>query len=204
LSTSAGIPTGAPMITVSLGITAILSVITVIDQPEYIMILYGMLGSMIMISVIMFFSNIMHAYGVGVPIASSNFEKDPLTGFEQEDYVSPGTKGHGIPTISFVSGIIGSILAGFGGSLAFTSLYTTFTTYMDYPAIVNSTMSTLMALLMFFIVAVIASYNIGGTIQGVYDKKFREKIIPGTFASLLISIVISLLYVFVIWGLIYG
>jgi tetrahydromethanopterin S-methyltransferase subunit D len=95
-------------------------------------------------------------------------------------------------------------LAGFGGSLAFTSLYTTFTTYMDYPAIVNSTMSTLMALLMFFIVAVIASYNIGGTIQGVYDKKFREKIIPGTFASLLISIVISLLYVFVIWGLIYG
>jgi tetrahydromethanopterin S-methyltransferase subunit D len=204
LSTSAGIPTGAPMITVSLGITAILSVITVIDQPEYIMILYGILGSMIMISVIMFFSNIMHAYGVGVPIASSNFEKDPLTGFEQEDYVSPGTKGHGIPTISFVSGIIGSILAGFGGSLAFTSLYTTFTTYMDYPAIVNSTMSTLMALLMFFIVAVIASYNIGGTIQGVYDKKFREKIIPGTFASLLISIVISLLYVFVIWGLIYG
>lgn len=204
LSTSAGIPTGAPMITIGMGITGILSAASVIGQPYYIMVLVGAIGSMIMMSVTMFFSNIIHIYGVGVPLSSSNYEKDPITGFMQEDYVSPGTTGHGIPTISFVSGLIGSFLGGIGGSLAFASLYSVFSTYLEYTTVVNGTIVTILSLLLFFIVAVVASYNIGGTIQGFLDEKFKQKIIHGTLSCYLISIVLSLLYVLIIWGLIYG
>jgi tetrahydromethanopterin S-methyltransferase subunit D len=204
ISTSAGIPTGAPMITIGMGITGILSAATVIGQPYYVMVLVGAIGSMIMMSITMFFSNIIHVYGVGVPLSSSNFEKDPITGFEQENYVSPGTTGHGIPTISFISGLIGSFLGGIGGSIAFSSLYSVFSTYLEYTAVIDGTIATIFSLVLFFIVAVMASYNIGGTIQGFLDEKFKQKIIPGTISCFLISVVLSLLYVFIIWGLIYG
>lgn len=204
ISTSAGIPTGAPMITIGMGITGILSAATVIGQPYYVMVLVGAIGSMIMMSVTMFFSNVIHVYGVGVPLSSSNFEKDPITGFEQENYVSPGTTGHGIPTISFISGLIGSFLGGIGGSIAFSSLYSVFSTYLEYTAVIDGTIATIFSLVLFFIVAVMASYNIGGTIQGFLDEKFKQKIIPGTISCFLISVVLSLLYVFIIWGLIYG
>lgn len=204
LSTSAGIPTGAPMITIGMGVTGILSAASVIGQPFYVMLLVGAVGSMIMMSVTMFFSNIIHIYGVGVPLASSNYEKDPVTGFEQENFVSPGTTGHGIPTISFISGLIGSFLGGIGGSLAFGSIYYVFFTYLDYTVVINGTLATIFSLLLFFIVAVVASYNIGGTIQGFLDEKFKQKIIPGTLSCFIISVVLSLLYVFIIWGLIHG
>lgn len=204
LSTSAGIPTGAPMITIGMGITGILSASAVIGQPYYMIILTGTVASMIMMSVTMFFSNIIHVYGVGVPIASSNYEKDPITGFEQEDYVSPGTTGHGIPTISFISGIIGSFLGGIGGSLAFSSIYSVLSVNLHYSTIINGTISAIFSLLLFFIVAVMASYNIGGTIQGFYDEKFKQKILPGTLSCFLISVVISVVYVFIIWGLMHG
>lgn len=204
LSTSAGIPTGAPMITIGMGITGILSAVAVIGQPEYIIVLSGAVASMIMMSVTMFFSNIIHIYGVGVPLASSNYEKDPITRFEQEDYVSPGTTGHGIPTVSFISGIIGSFLGGIGGSLAFASIYSVLSTNLQYSIVINGTLSTIFSLLLFFIVAVMASYNIGGTIQGFYDEKFKQKILSGTLSCFLISVVLSSVYVCIIWGLIYG
>lgn len=201
LSTSAGIPTGAPMITMGMGITGIISAASLINQPNHVMVMAGAVGSMLMVAVVMFFSNIIHVYGVGVPVSSSIYEKDPLTGTKQDDYVSPGTKGHGIPTISFISGLIGSLLGGIGGSLAFASLYEAFSTQLHYTSVTSGTLSTVMSLLLFFIIAVIASYNIGGTIQGFYDEKFRQKIIPGTISCLLVSIVLSLLYVLVVWGL---
>lgn len=204
LSTSAGVPTGAPMITIGMGITGILSAALAIGQPDYIIALSGAVGSMIMMSITMFFSNVIHIYGVGVPLASSNFEKDPITGFEQDAFVSPGTTGHGIPTISFVSGLIGSLLGGVGGSLAFASIYSTFSTYLNYSTVINGTLATIFSLMLFFIVAVMASYNIGGTIQGFYDEKFKQKIISGTISCFIISVVLSLVYVFIIWGLIYG
>ena len=204
LSTSAGIPTGAPMITIGMGITGVLSAALMLDQPIYITVLSGAIGSMIMMAVTMLFSNIVHIYGVGVPPSSSKFEKDPLTNFKQEDYVSPGTKGHGIPTVSFVSGLIGSFLGGIGGTIAFTSIYVTLSANLQYSTITTGTISTVLSLLLFFIVAVMASYNIGGTIQGFNDEKFKQKILPGTLSCLLISVVLSLIYVLIIWGLING
>lgn len=204
LSTSAGIPTGAPMITIGMGITGILSAISFIGQPEYMVVLSGAIGSMIMIAVTIFFSNIIHVYGVGVPPASSNFEKDPFTGFEQEDYVSPGTTGHGIPTVSFISGLIGAFLGGLGGSLAFNSLYSELSLNVANSPLINTTISTVLSLMLFFIVAVVASYNIGGTIQGFYDEKFKQKILSGTLSCLIISILLAVVYVIIVWGLIYG
>ncbi|RAP53106.1 MAG: tetrahydromethanopterin S-methyltransferase subunit D [Methanosphaera sp. rholeuAM270] len=204
LSTSAGIPTGAPMITIGMGITGLLSAVSFIGQPEYMILLAGAIGSMIMISVTIFFSNIIHVYGVGVPIATNKFKKDPFTSFEQEDYVSPGTNGHGIPTVSFISGMIGAFLSGLGGSLAFNSLYSTVMLNAQNTEVAGATIATIMSLVLFFIVAVIASYNIGGTIQGFYDDKFKEKILYGILSSFIVSIVIAIAYVLIVWGLIYG
>lgn len=203
LSTSAGIPTGAPMITIGMGVTGILSALTFINQPTYVMLLSGVIGSMLMIAVTMFFSNIIHVYGVGVPLASSTFEKDPFTGFEQEEYVSPGTTGHGIPTVSFISGIIGALLGGIGGSLAFTSIFKILNNKLSYNLIITGSLSAILAVLLFFIIAVVASYNIGGTIQGFYDEKFKQKIVSGTVSCFLISIVLAIVYILIIGGLIY-
>ncbi len=201
LSTSAGIPTGAPMITIGMGITGILVASSTINQSELVVLLSGAVGSMIMMAVTMFFSNLMHIYGVGVPLASATFQKDPITGFEQEEYVSPGTKGHGIPTVSFISGLIGSFFGGIGGSLAYYALYTQIVSKVTWSyMIINSVVASL-SLIIFIIIAVIASYNIGGTIQGFYDKKFRKKIVTGTLSCFLISIILSIIYVLFIGGL---
>lgn len=201
LSTTAGIPTGAPMITIGMGITGILAATSVIGQPEYIIILSGAIGSMIMMAVTMLFSNMIHVYGVGVPPASANFEKDPITGFQQEPYVSPGTTGHGIPTISFVSGLIGSFLGGIGGSLAFWAIYNELNLKQVYSTMACGSVSAILAIMLFFVIAVVASYNIGGTIQGFYDKKFKSKIIPGTISCFIMSIILAVVYVLILGGL---
>ncbi|RAP51055.1 MAG: tetrahydromethanopterin S-methyltransferase subunit D [Methanosphaera sp. SHI613] len=203
LSTTAGVPTGAPMITIGMGITGILVTSSVIGNPIPIVLLSGMSASMLMMAITMFFSNLVHVYGVGVTIASSAFKKDPLTSFKQEEYVSPGTTGHGIPTISFISGLIGSLLGGLGGSLLYVTIYTVLTSTVSY---INQAgiISALLTLLVFFVVAVMSSYNIGGTIQGFFDKKFKSKIKSGFMASLLTSILVAVIYIIILGGLIYG
>ncbi|MBQ1447606.1 MAG: tetrahydromethanopterin S-methyltransferase subunit D, partial [Solobacterium sp.] len=42
---------------------------------------------------------------------------DPITKWNQEKYKTPGTEGHGIPTVCYISGIIGGLLGGAGGGL---------------------------------------------------------------------------------------
>lgn len=201
LSTSAGIPTGAPMITIGMGITGILIASSTINQSEIIVLLSGAVASMMMMAITMLFSNVMHIYGVGVPLASATFQKDPITGFEQEEYISPGTKGHGIPTVSFVSGLLGSFLGGIGGSLAYYALYVQISSKVTWSYLTINSVVASLSLIIFIIIAVIASYNIGGTIQGFYDKKFRKKIVSGTLSCFLISIVLSIIYVLFIGGL---
>ncbi|MBE6487386.1 MAG: tetrahydromethanopterin S-methyltransferase subunit D [Methanosphaera stadtmanae] len=200
LSTTAGIPTGAPMITIGMGITGILVTSSVIGQSQLIVLLSGATSSMIMMAVTMLFSNIVHVYGVGVPISSQSFEKDPITGFSQENYVSPGTTGHGIPTVSFISGLFGALLGGLGGSLAY---YSIFNHILIHSSITDNigTIAAVFAVLLFFIIAVISSYNIGGTIQGFYDKKFKTKIVPGAISCFLVSVVLSIFYVIILGGI---
>ena len=201
LSTTAGIPTGAPMITIGMGVTGILVTSSVIGNSILTVLLSGMSASMLMMAITMFFSNIVHVYGVGVNIASSTFKKDPITSFKQEEYISPGTTGHGIATVSFISGLIGSLLGGLGGSLLYLAIYNTLITsqYLNHAGV----LAALLTLLVFFVIAVMSSYNIGGTIQGFYDKKFKSKIKSGVIASFLTAIVISIIYTIILGGLIY-
>ena len=186
LSTTAGVPTGAPMITIGMGITGILSALSMTGQSEIVIILSGAIGSMLMMAVTMFFSNMIHGYGVGVPLASSNFERDP---------------GHGIPTVSFISGVIGALFGGIGGSLAFWAIYNYILGNCHLSSIYTNSISAILAVMLFFIIAVVASYNIGGTIQGFYDKKFRKKIVSGTFSCFLISIFLAIIYMIILGGI---
>lgn len=202
LSTTAGIPTGAPMITVGMGVTGILVTSSVIDNSLVIVLLSGMSASMLMMAIVMLFSNIVHVYGVGVNIASSTFEKDPITSFNQEEYVSPGTTGHGIATVSFISGLTGSLLGGLGGSILYSTVYGTLVTNDSFVAQAG-VISAILTLLVFFVIAVMSSYNIGGTIQGFYDRKFKTKIKSGLIASILTSILMAVIYTIILGGLIY-
>src|SRR5450756_2477411 len=75
-----------------------------------------------MIAILAFIANVMYVYGAGVPLSSAKVKYDPITKWRQDLYVSRGTEGHGSPTVSFISGIIGAFLAGVGGALVYFAL----------------------------------------------------------------------------------
>ncbi|OPX60923.1 MAG: Tetrahydromethanopterin S-methyltransferase subunit D [Methanobacterium sp. PtaB.Bin024] len=129
-----------------------------------------------------------------------------MTKYNQEKYVSPGTEGHGIPTVCFVSGIIGGLLGGIGGGLAYWAVYESLVTLPAYAPLIAGQVSTLavmvagsFALGLFFVNSVIASYNIGGTIEGFHDPKFK-RIPKGALACLIASLVTGLIGVLLLKG----
>ena len=143
----------------------------------------GAVGAMIMITVTMLVGNWVYIYGVGVPPASAKVDYDPITGDSQAPYVAPGTVGQGIPTVSFVSGAIGGLLGGLGGSLVYCMLMLV----NGDPAI-----SSIFAIGVFLVNAVLPSYNIQGTIEGFHDPKFKrlpKAILACFIASLLCGII---------------
>jgi tetrahydromethanopterin S-methyltransferase subunit D len=149
----------------------------------------GAVGAMIMITVTMFIGQIIYVYGVGVPPVSAKVKIDPITGDVQDIYVSKGTEGHGIPTVSFVSGTIGGLLGGLGGSMIYIQLMNIGGDYTN-SAIVA--LAAIFATGVFYVNSVIASYNIGGTIEGFHDPKFKrvpKAIIACLIASLLCAII---------------
>ncbi len=139
----------------------------------------GAVGAMIMITVTMLVGNWVYIYGVGVPPASAKRDYDPITGDPQAPYVAAGTVGQGIPTVCFVSGAIGGLLGGLGGSLIYCMLMWV----NGDPAI-----SSIFAIGVFLVNAVLPSYNIQGTIEGFHDPKFKR--LPFAMVT---SLVISLL-----------
>jgi tetrahydromethanopterin S-methyltransferase subunit D len=149
----------------------------------------GAVGAMIMITVTMFIGQIIYVYGVGIPPVSAKVKIDPITGDVQDIYVSKGTEGHGIPTVSFVSGTIGGLLGGLGGSMIYIQLMNIGGDYTN-SAIVA--LAAIFATGVFYVNSVIASYNIGGTIEGFHDPKFKrvpKAIIACLIASLLCAII---------------
>jgi tetrahydromethanopterin S-methyltransferase subunit D len=138
---------------------------------------------MIMITVTMLVGNWVYIYGVGVPPASAKRDYDPITGDPQAPYVAAGTVGQGIPTVCFVSGAIGGLLGGLGGSLVYCMLMWV----NGDPAI-----SSIFAIAVFLVNAVLPSYNIQGTIEGFHDPKFKrlpKAILACFIASLLCGII---------------
>lgn len=123
MAQATGIGTGTVELAAGSGlvglITASYMYSNVPDAPMSLILAAGAMGSMIMIAATMFMGGLLYAYGVGVPFASAQVKKDPVTGERQDLYMSKGTQGQGLPMVCFVSGVIGAALGGIGGALIY-------------------------------------------------------------------------------------
>ncbi|MDD4651720.1 MAG: tetrahydromethanopterin S-methyltransferase subunit D [Methanothrix sp.] len=156
-------------------------------------LLTGAVGAMIMMDATMLTGSWIYAYAVGAPFASAKVNYDPITGFSQPPYVAPGTVGQGIPTVCFVSGTIGAAMGGIGGAMIYFPL-----------VLINGSpaMSAIFAIGIFMVDAVLASWNIQGTIEGFHDPKFKKW--PKAFKACLVSTVILALVAVLITPLVGG
>jgi tetrahydromethanopterin S-methyltransferase subunit D len=158
----------------------------------------GALGAAVMLASTMLAGGFIYAYGVGVPFASAQVKKDPITGQRQDNYVSKGTQGQGIPTICFVSGVVGSALGGAGGGLIYYVL-------MQYYSPLISTSAAAVAgvftMGVFYVNSVIPSYGVGGTIEGVHDPKFRRVVPKDVFTSVVVSMLCGIVAILIAGGM---
>ena len=177
MATATGVGTGTAMLAAGAGLTGLITAATMTGQPFYIIGIGGAIGAMIMMGITMLIANLIYIFGVGIVPAASKVPVDWITKRNQERYKTPGTEGHGVPTTSFVSGLIGGLLGGFGGGLVYYGINTA----------VNDN-------------SVIASYNIGGTIEGMHDPKFK-RIGTGALACAIASIVLGIFCVILTGGI---
>ncbi|MCS7139228.1 MAG: tetrahydromethanopterin S-methyltransferase subunit D [Candidatus Nezhaarchaeota archaeon] len=216
MSTATGIATGCEMMAAGAGITGLLMAAALYGQPSYIVILNAGISSAIMMCITMFVANLIVVLGKGVPPALATVDKDPVTKENVKPFVTPGTVGHGVPTASFISGLIGAFLGGVGGVMTFIPILRTmlhesitpqqaisisvlfgeFTLNVGYQHIPLFVLSSVCALSMYFINANIAAYSIRGVIEGWWDPKFKR--LPKTalacfVASLLFGMLVLLL-----------
>jgi tetrahydromethanopterin S-methyltransferase subunit D len=194
MSQATGVGTGTTMLAAASGLTGLIGAGTAYyTHPgdfAYTIVMGGV-SAALMISVLAFIANVMYVYGAGVPLASAKVKYDPITKWRQDLYVSRGTEGHGSPMASFISGILGAFLAGVGGALVFFALAETYkaipgfsATFGSYPAPYYISLAAAFAIGIFFLNCVMASYNIGGTIEGFHDPKFKR--IPKSIAASLV------------------
>jgi len=188
MATSTGVGTGTTQLAAGAGFTGLMAAAAMASQagislanPVHLLmiILSGAVGSMIMLALTMLIGQLIYVFGVGVVPAADKCEKDPITGDYQKSYITPGTTGHAIPTVCFVSGLIGAAFGGLGGALAYIALK-----QLGF----SSEVAGVIAIGFFFMNAVLASYNIGGTIEGFHDPKFK-KVPNGIMASFISSLV---------------
>lgn len=200
ISTATGVGTGTAMLAAGAGLTGLITAASMTGQPFYIIALAGAVGTMLMMGITMFMANIIYVFGIGVVPSSAKVEVDPITGKDQEKYVTPGTEGHGVPTVCYVSGIIGGLLGGAGGGLAYYAIEVAMAEgkFATDPAI-TAGLAAILALGIFFINAVIASYNIGGTIEGFHDPKFK-RIGTGILACAIASVIMGVFAVILTGG----
>ncbi len=197
MAQATGVGTGTTQLAAGAGLTGLLVAVSVfiLSGDELLCVLLGGIGSAIMICVVMLVSNIGYIYGIGIPPASGKASRDPITKDRQDTYVSKGTEGHGVPTAAFISGIAGGVIGGIGGSLIFTAL-------LKSPEIPPNAfvaimpIAVILSIALFFVNAVIASYNIGGTIEGFYDPKFK-KLSKAVFVSAVITLICGILCLYI-------
>ncbi len=192
MAQATGVGTGTVQLAAGSGLTGLLSAGLMMSVTDNILLIVisGAVGAMIMIDATMVVGNWSYIYGVGVPPASGKVDYDPITKEPQPPYVSPGTVGHGVPTVSYVSGTIGGFLGGAGGSLIYYALMN-----INH----NPGLSGMFAIGIFVVNAVLASYNIQGTIEGFHDPKFKR--VPAAFqACLAASLVIGIIAVLISGG----
>jgi len=202
MATATGVGTGTAMLAAGAGLTGLITAAAMTDQPLYIIVIAGAIGAMMMMGITMLVANIIYVFGVGVVPSSAKVEVDPITGKNQEKYVTSGTEGHGIPTVSYVSGIIGGLLGGAGGGLVYYGINVAATegSFVTDPAI-TAGLAAILAVAVFFINSVIASYNIGGTIEGFHDPKFK-RIGTGILSCAIVSLVLGIFAIILTGGVV--
>jgi len=201
MSTATGVGTGTAMLAAGAGLTGLITAATMTGEPFYIIGIGGAIGAMIMMGITMLIANLIYIFGVGIVPAASKVPVDWITKRNQEAYKTPGTEGHGVPVTSFISGLIGGLLGGFGGGLVYYGINTAVneSTFVTDPAI-SIGLAAILGVGVFFINSVIASYNIGGTIEGMHDPKFK-RIGTGALACAIASIVVGIFCVILTGGI---
>ena len=201
MATATGVGTGTAMLAAGAGLTGLITAATMTGEPFYIVCIGGAIGAMIMMGITMLIANLIYIFGVGIVPAASKVPVDWITKRNQEAYKTPGTEGHGVPLTSFVSGLIGGLLGGFGGGLVYFGIYNAVqdSTFVTDPA-VSIGLAAILGVGVFFINSVIASYNIGGTIEGMHDPKFK-RIGTGAIACAIASVVVGIFCIILTGGI---
>ena len=198
MATATGVGTGTAMLAAGAGLTGLITAATMTGEPFYIVGIGGAIGAMIMMGITMLIANLIYIFGVGIVPAASKVPVDWITKRNQEAYKTPGTEGHGVPLTSFVSGLIGGLLGGFGGGLVYYGIYDSVQASFDPTVAIG--LAAILGVGVFFINSVIASYNIGGTIEGMHDPKFK-RIGTGALACAIASIVVGIFCIILTGGI---
>jgi len=198
IATATGVGTGTAMLAAGSGLTGLITAAAMTGQPLWMILAAGAVGSMLMIGITMLVGNLIYVYGVGCVPVSAKVDVDPITKLQQSKYVTPGTEGHGIPTVCYVSGIIGGALGGIGGGLIYYALNSTLAG-LAYGVAGAAALAGIFAVGIFFINAVVASYNIGGTIEGFHDPKFK-RVPRGILGCLIASLVTGIVAILLVYG----
>ncbi len=201
MATATGVGTGTAMLAAGAGLTGLITAATMTGEPFYIVGIGGAIGAMIMMGITMLIANLIYIFGVGIVPAASKVPVDWITKRNQEIYKTPGTEGHGVPLTSFVSGLIGGLLGGFGGGLVYYAIYDALSTgKLNLEPAIAIGLAAILGVGVFFINSVIASYNIGGTIEGMHDPKFK-RIGTGALACAIASIVVGIFCIILTGGI---
>ncbi len=203
MAQATGIGTGTVELAAGSGlvglITAAYMYANVENAPMALILAAGAMGSMIMISSTMFAAGLMYAYGVGVPFSSAQVKRDPITGSRQDLYMSKGTQGQGIPTVCFVSGVIGAALGGIGGSLIYYVLIGIYGQLIS--PLSAAAVAGVFTMGVFYVNAVIPSYGVGGTIEGFHDPKFRRVLPKDAITSFFVSLFLGIVAIMIATGM---
>jgi tetrahydromethanopterin S-methyltransferase subunit D len=177
-----GIATGVAMLAAGAGLAGLFGGAWAAPFGLPIALASGAIGGGLLMAITCTMVNVIYVFGMGIPAASGKVEKDPITGDTFPEYKSQGTEGHGLPFISWVGGVIGGALGGLGGTLIYLELLDVYQAQL--PVILNATveqiapvaisLAGIFAVGMFLMNAVLAAYNITGTIEGPHDPKFKR------------------------------
>lgn len=194
-----GIATGVAMLAAGAGLAGLFGGAWAAPFGLPVALAGGAVGGGLLMAITCTMVNVIYVFGMGIPAASGKVAKDPITGDTFPEYKSQGTEGHGLPFISWVGGVIGGALGGLGGTLIYLELLDVYQAQL--PVLLNATVEQIapvavslagvFAVGLFLVNAVLAAYNITGTIEGPHDPKFKRfprAVIAAAAASAVVGI----------------
>jgi tetrahydromethanopterin S-methyltransferase subunit D len=197
-----GIATGVAMLAAGAGLAGLFGGAWAAQTTDNLLVIVitGAVGGGLMMAITCMFVTFIYVFGMGIPCASGKVAKDPITGDTQPEFKSQGTEGHGLPFVSYVGGVIGGLFGGAGGTLIYLMLLDLYKE--ELPGMMHAlpgqvlpiavSLAGMFAIGMFLVNAVLAAYNITGTIEGPHDPKFKRfprAIVASAVASAVCGIV---------------